>query len=77
MRSIVTSSKGGRPVLARGAFSAISDSNSVHGTTRFISSRNTALRVRRVLRFRPSSSWVMTPLFLPCLAHAIRACPGF
>ena len=49
MRSIVTSSNGGRPVLARRAYGAFSDSNSVHGTTRFISSRNTALRVRRVL----------------------------
>lgn len=27
---------------------------------RFISSRNTALRVRRVLKFRPRSCWVMT-----------------
>ena len=69
----ITSSKGGRPVLARGAFGAISDRNSVYGTTRSISSRNAALRVRRMLRFRPSSCWVMTPLFLPCLAHAIRA----
>ncbi len=59
--------------LARGACGAINESNSVHGATKFISSRNTALPVRRVLRFKPSSCRVMTPLFLSCLAHAIRA----
>lgn len=49
----------------------IRDSNSVHGTTRSISSRNTALRVCRVLRLSPSSCWVMTLLFVLRIDHAI------
>ena len=48
-------SNSGHPVLERGVCGAISGSNSVHGTNKLISSRNTALRVRRVLRFRPRS----------------------
>lgn len=45
--------------LAQGACGAISASSSDHGTTRFISSRNSALRVLCLLRFRPRSCCFM------------------
>ena len=53
MRSIISRSKGGRPVLATGAHTAINATSSAHGITCPISSGSTSLQVRRVLRFRP------------------------
>jgi len=47
MRSMVSTANGGRPPLApvAGACGAINDTSSDHGATRFISSRNSRLRV--------------------------------
>ena len=55
MRSMVSCANGGRPVAATGEATAINATSSRQGTTSSISSRNTALRVRLVLRFSPSS----------------------
>jgi hypothetical protein len=73
MRSMVSScANGGRPVLATGEAVAIRETSSRHGTTNSISSRNTALRVRLVLRFSPSSAcFFMTQLFRRSRAHTI------
>ena len=48
-------SKGGRPVLATGAYAAVSATSSTHGITNAISSSSISLRVRRVLSLRPRS----------------------
>jgi len=56
MRSMVSCANGGRPVAATGEATAINATSSRHGTTNSISSRNTALRVRLVLKFSPSSA---------------------
>ncbi len=78
MRSMVSCAKGGRPVLATGEAVAIRETSSRHGTTSSISSRNTALRVRLVLRFSPSSAcFFMTGLFLASDLHTIGDCTGF
>ncbi len=56
MRSMVSCANGGRPVAATGEATAINAPSSRHGTTSSISSKNTALRVRLVLKFSPSSA---------------------
>jgi hypothetical protein len=66
-----------RPVLATGEAAAISAMSSRHGTTNSISSRNTALRVRQVLRFSPVllvSAWLdcsATPALMPSGLHEV------
>ena len=53
---MVSCTKDGRSVLATGEAAVINAMSSHHGTTSSISSKNTALRVRPVLRFSPSSA---------------------
>jgi hypothetical protein len=67
-----STANGGRPPLVPGcgACGAISDTSSAHGTTRFISSRNSRLRVRLVLRSNPLSlrliCFMASTLHFPC-----------
>src|SRR6218665_516368 len=63
MRSIVSTANGGRPRLPSQAYRAISATNAAHGTTRSISARNSRLRVRFVVRFRPRSACFMAQIF--------------
>ena len=76
MRSIVSTANGGRPPLAlgAGACGAISDTSSAHGTTRFISSRNSRLRVRLVLRSYPLSPRLIC--FMSAMSHITRVAAG-
>lgn len=55
MRNIASTPNGGRPLSLRGACGSISANNALHGTTRFISSRNLPLRVLRLVRSKPRS----------------------
>src|SRR5574337_988506 len=74
-RSMVSTAKGGRPPLAPGvgACGAISDTSSAQGTTRFISSRNSRLRVLFVLRSNPLSPRLIC--FMSAMSHITRAGP--
>jgi hypothetical protein len=76
MRSMVSTANGGRPPLApgAGAYGAISETSSAHGTTRFISSRNSRLRVRLVLRSNPLSPRLIC--FIPSMSHMDQECRG-
>ena len=62
MRSIVSTGNGGRPVFARGQWGSTICTNAAQGTTRSISSKNLALRVFFVERFRPRPSCFMAVL---------------
>ena len=59
MRSIVSTAKGGRPRFPSGAYGVIRSTSACQGTTRSISSRNSRLRVRFVVRFSPRSACFM------------------
>ena len=56
MRSIVSTGNGGRPRRPAGACGVTNATSVAQGTTRFISSRNSRLRVRLVERFNPRSA---------------------
>ena len=56
MRSSISTGNGGRPLRPSGAYGAIKSTNSCHGTTCCICSRNSRLRVFLVERFRPRSN---------------------
>ena len=74
MRSIASTANGGRPRLPSGAYGAISITRSAHGTTRFISPKNSRLRVRFVDKFSPRSVHFMAYMFAcsPILDKHIR-----
>src|ERR1700712_5268675 len=59
MRNIVSTGNGGRPRLPPGACGNTSATSSLHGTTRFISSRNSRLRVRLVVKSNPRLACLM------------------
>ncbi|SPD37293.1 protein of unknown function (plasmid) [Cupriavidus taiwanensis] len=69
MRSIASTANGGRPRLPSGAYGAISITRSAHGTTRFISSRNSRLRVRLVDKFSPRSVCFMRHMLAGSTIH--------
>lgn len=78
MRSMVSCANGGRPVVATGEACAISPTSSRHGTTSSISSRNTALRVRLVLKFSPRlACFFMMQLLCRAHVHTIRGYAEF
>ena len=59
IRNIVSTGNGGRPRLPSGACGNISATSLPHGTTRFISSRNSRLRVRLVVKSNPRLACLM------------------
>ncbi|MCY1311198.1 hypothetical protein D9M70_614770 [compost metagenome] len=59
----------GWPRLPSGAYGAISITKSAHGTTRFISSRNSRLRVRLVDKFSPRSACFMRYMLAGSTIH--------
>ncbi len=73
---MVSTANGGQPPLAprAGACGVISATSSDHGTTKFISSRNSRLRVLLVLRSKPAAPRLIC--FMPILSHILWSSTG-
>ena len=60
VRNMVSMAKGGRPVLDLGQCGSTTPTSTSHGTTLFICSRNSRLRVFLVDRFNPRLTCFMS-----------------
>ena len=74
MRSIVSTGNGGRPRLPSGACGNTSATSSAHGTTPFISSRNSRLRVRLVVKSNPRLACLIPQSSQPFVYLATQSC---